>query len=117
MQRQTLTIHSLRTIDWFDNKVVDWATAGKQIGLDGQTRDILIYHFGFGDASIASEDGKYVFIYQKFGTKGLLIKNGQLVREINRSYYCADVYEYPAAFVKINNKTYLVHCPSGYRDR
>ena len=114
MQRQTLTAYSLQTIDWFDNKIVDWASAGKQIALDGQTNDLLKYHFGFGDASITSNDGQYVFIYLKLGTKGLLLKNGEILREINRSYYCADVYEYPAAFVTINSKTYLVHCPTKY---
>ncbi|WP_293306153.1 hypothetical protein, partial [Pedobacter sp. UBA5917] len=32
----------------------------------------------------------------------------------NRSYYCADVYEYPAAFVTLEGKTFLIHCPSKY---
>ena len=72
------------------------------------------YTFGFGDTAITSSDGQYAFIYQKLGTKGLLLKNGDILREINRSYYCAEVYEYPAAFVTIDNRTFLVHCPMKY---
>ena len=71
------------------------------------------YPFAF-DSAIISADGEYAFIYKKLGTKGLLLKNGELVREINRSYYCAASYEYPAAFITFQNKTYLVHCPMAY---
>jgi hypothetical protein len=49
------------------------------------------------------------------GTKGLLLKNGEILREINRSYYQADAYEYPVIFLSAKNgKTYLVHCPNAY---
>jgi hypothetical protein len=37
-----------------------------------------------------------------------------LIREINRSYYCSESYEYPAAFVKVDDVTYLIHCPLKY---
>ena len=29
-------------------------------------------------------------------------------------YYCADVYEYPAAFYETAGRTYLIHCPLKY---
>lgn len=55
------------------------------------------------------------FIYTRLGTKGLLLKDGEIIREINRSYYCADAYEYPAAFVTLSNdRICLVHCPKSY---
>ena len=76
-------------------------------------RYIDSYAYSF-DGAITSEGGEYAFIYQKLGTKGLLLKNDDLLREINRSYYCANVYEYPAAFVTLNGITYLVHCPIRY---
>lgn len=37
-----------------------------------------------------------------------------MVREINRTYYCADTYEFPAAFITVGIETYLVHCPIDY---
>jgi hypothetical protein len=59
-------------------------------------------------------DGNYVFIYQKLGTKGVLLRNGELIREIIRSFYCASAYEFPVAFITLDNKTYLIHCPIAY---
>ena len=104
----------MQTICWVDNTIVDYASAGKKYTLDGQVKELYKYTFGFGDTAITSSDGQYAFIYQKLGTKGLLLKNGDILREINRSYYCAEVYAYPAAFVTIDNRTFLVHCPMKY---
>lgn len=114
MKRQSIKTNNLQTICWFHNSVVDWASAGKQYTLNGKVNELHKYTFGFGDTAISSTDGKYAFVYQKLGTKGLLLKNGDLLREINRSYYCAEIYEYPAAFVTFNKRTFLVHCPFKY---
>ena len=114
MKRQSIKTNYLQTICWVDNTIVDYASAGKKYTLDGQVKELYKYTFGFGDTAITSSDGQYAFIYQKLGTKGLLLKNGDILREINRSYYCAEVYEYPAAFVTIDNRTFLVHCPMKY---
>lgn len=115
MQQHTLKTDYLRTIDWFKNEVVDWNSAGMCYALDGTKKQIQKYHFGFEcDSSITSQCGNYVFIYKKLGTKGLLLKNGEILREINRSYYQSEVYEYPAAFIFYKEKTYLIHCPNSY---
>jgi len=115
MKRQTIKTYSLRTLDWFEDKLVDWNSAGTQYALNGETKKLQKYHFGFVcDGSITSENGEYALIYQKLGTKGLLLKNGELLREINRSYYQSSVYEFPAAFLNHDNRTYLVHCPVKY---
>jgi len=115
MQRKTIKTNYLQTIDWFDNKVVDWNSAGTQYSENGETRQLQKYHFGFEcDGSITSKNGEYVLLFQKLGTKGLLLKNGEILREINRSYYQSSVYEFPAAFFTFKNRTYLVHCPIEY---
>jgi len=115
MNRITLEKTYIKTIDWFDGRIVDWNSAGTAYSLDGTTEILQKYHFGFRcDASITSEDGVYAFIYQKLGTKGLLLKNGEVLREINRSYYQSAVYEFPAAFLNFKGKTYLIHCPFEY---
>ena len=55
-------------------------------------------------------------IFTSLGTKGLLLKMPhQLIREVNRSYYCADAYEYPAVFYQNSQiRTFLIHCPQEY---
>ena len=114
MKRQSINTNHLQTICWVDDAIVDFASAGKQYTFDGQVKELYKYTYEFGDTAITSADGQYAFIYQKLGTKGLLLKNGDIVREINRSYYFAETYEYPAAFVTIDNRTFLVHCPLKY---
>lgn len=107
--------HNLQTINWFQDKIVDWAKAGTIYETTGQKSQRNKYSFGFNfDCAIHSTNGEYVFIYQKLGTKGLLIKGGEILREINRSYYQAHIYEYPATFLEYDNKTFLVHCPVSY---
>ncbi|HVS91407.1 MAG TPA: hypothetical protein VHE59_05195 [Mucilaginibacter sp.] len=115
MKRQTIKTNHLSTIDWLDGKIIDWVSAGQQYSLDGQQRQLAKYHFPFSfDGSITSQDGQYAFIYKRFGTKGLLLKNGEILREINRPYYFAERYEYPASFFVFDNVTYLAHCPLDY---
>jgi hypothetical protein len=115
MNRTTIITNYLQTIDWFDNCVVDWNSAGTLYFANGESRKLQKYHFGFScDASITSENGVYVLIYQKLGSKGLLLKDGELLRGINRSYYQSSVYEFPATFITFIHKTYLVHCPYAY---
>lgn len=116
MIRQTFLTYSFQTVSLLDDRVIDWAYSGRQFLLNGQYEELgsYVYSFPF-DSAVTCEDGIYAVIYQKLGTKGLLLKNGKILREINRSYYHADVYEYPVAFVKAkNNKTYLIHCPFQY---
>ena len=115
MVRQTIHTNFLRTIDWVNGNIVDWVSAGQQYSLNGEQRQLAKYHYAFGfDSSITSPDEQYAFIYKRLGTKGLLLKNGEIIREINRSYYQAESYEYPAAFITFENRTYLVHCPIDY---
>lgn len=115
MKRETILKAYVKTMEWFEEGIVDWNSAGTFYSLDGNTKKLQKYHFGFTcDSSITSPNGEYVLIYQKLGTKGLLLKNGELLREINRSYYQSAVYEFPAAFFMMNGRTYLAHCPAEY---
>lgn len=115
MTRQTFKTDSLKTIAWFKDSIVDWASGGQLYAPDGRKGQIGKYHHAFSfDASITSQNGQYAFIYKRLGTKGLLLKDGEVVREINRTYYCAESYEFPAAFITVGNETYLVHCPIDY---
>lgn len=114
MTRNTIAAGFIKTISWVNNAIVDWGNGGARYFIDGsKTSSHRYYPFAF-DGCINTADGRYAFIYQKLGTKGMLIKDGELLREINRSNYCANAYEYPAAFTTINDVTYLIHCPTEY---
>jgi hypothetical protein len=113
MRHQNLTGYP-RTIAWLGPGLMDWV---QNWCYDlAEPRDPQITRsFGFDfDRAIASADGRYAFVYKARGTKGILLKEGEELREINRSYYHAGTYEYPAAFVTVDDVTYLVHCPLNY---
>lgn len=115
MERNTITTNRLRSICWLNDSIIDWINSGMLYSPDGSKKQCSKYGFVFSfDASITSSCGTYAFIYQKLGTKGVLLKNGEQLREINRSYYFAENYEYPAAFATVNDVTYLIHCPFEY---
>jgi hypothetical protein len=115
MEHKKISVGFLKTISWLNESVIDWPRSGQQYAMDGQQKQLGQYYYAHSfDGAITSADGQYAFIYKKFGTKGLLLKNGDLLREINRSYYFAETYEYPAAFTAVNGVTYLIHCPLEY---
>ncbi len=115
MNRITLHKKYVRTLDWLNEQLVDWNSAGTTYSLLGESIQTQKYHFGFVcDGSITSPCGNFAVIYQKLGTKALLLKNGEVHREINRSYYQYDAYEFPITFFEFRGKTYLAHCPSAY---
>lgn len=116
MQRLTLQTNYLQTLSWFGDRIIDWANSGRQYLLSGQIQELGNYGFAFPfDSAITSDNKIYSVIYQRLGTKGLLLKNGKLLREINRCYYQAAVYEYPVAFVTTKDgRTLLIHCPNDY---
>ena len=53
---------------------------------DSPTGRIDAYRF---DAACVSPSGGYAVIYERLGTKGLLLRDGVIVREIDRSFYHA----------------------------
>lgn len=106
---------NVRSLCWHDQSLIDWVVGGTRYQLDGTiNRSSTVYPFGF-DAAVQSASGEVVVIYQRLGTKGLVLNNGQIVREINRSYYYADSYEYPIAILQhADLNEVLVHCPEKY---
>lgn len=105
-----------QTIDWLGDALVDWASGGSALILStGRTCNYAQYHLHYRfDGVVTSADKQYVLVYEKYGTKALLLKMGVLIREINRSYYEADAYEFPAVFFEFQDRTYLAHCPAEY---
>ncbi|MBY0432836.1 MAG: hypothetical protein K2U26_01870 [Cyclobacteriaceae bacterium] len=117
MKRITLPLsRPLQTMSWRNDYLIDWADGGTQYYLNGEVDSLGSYSYRFPfDSAVTSADGHFAVIYQKLGTKGLLLKDGEIFREINRSYYLADTYEFPVAFAKTKgNQTLLIRCPNGY---
>lgn len=112
---KTVLTHSLQTVDWLGDELIDWANAGTTYLLSGETRQLQTYRIGYRfDAACNTEAGRYVLLYERLGTKGLLLKDGEILREVNRSYYQANAFEYPACFARHGKTTFLVHCPDSY---
>jgi hypothetical protein len=100
---------------WSGEGLVDWVSGGIRYALDGGILDPHIRNGYRFDAAVMSQDGRYAVIYEKLGTKAVLLWDGRQVRELNRSYYHADVYEYPIALLTLpSGRTLLAHCPEEY---
>ena len=104
-----------KSLIWNGDVLVDWIEGGRKFFLDGRTHDGgICYGYRF-DRAVALNGGEFVALYEVLGTKGLILKNGNKVREINRSCCHADVYEYPIALFRLPDGTPgLVHCPNEY---
>jgi hypothetical protein len=100
---------------WKGDDLVDLTRGGESYSLDGSHRMAKLY-WGFRfDAALTSPSGQYSVIYERLGTKGLLLDGLKIVRELNRSYYHAEVYEYPITFAKgQDGQDLLIHCPDDY---
>ena len=105
----------MRSLCWNGDELVDFVGGGTRFRLDGSTtRAVINWAYRF-DSAITSRDGRYQMIYEKLGTKALVLRENKFVREINRSFYHAHVYEYPIAILDLpNDAVGLAHCPEDY---
>ena len=117
INRLEIPAKCVASLCWQGEELVDWVSGGIRYGLDGSsTSPMMLYGYRFNRA-IASTDGQFAVIYEALGTKGLVLKEGRIIREINRSYYCADVYEYPITlFNSQGEQRLLAHCPEEYNE-
>ena len=114
----TLGARDLRSLTWFGDTLVDWAAGGARYGLDG-TYDppsvIFAQNDHAYDAAVATSDGATAVIYQRGGTKALVIQHGEVIKELKRDCYHADAYEYPVCiWTNLEGQTLLAHCPDNY---
>jgi hypothetical protein len=105
----------IRSLCWRGDELVDWVGGGRAFAADGTERPARVnYGYRF-DAATASPDGRFAVIYERLGTKGLLLHDGRIVRELDRSFNFADAYEYPVAlFNDPGGRVLLAHCPGNY---
>ena len=115
--RVPLTNGPVRSLSWNGNELIDWAGGGRRFSLDGsEIRSHIHWAYRF-DRAISSRDGTYQVIYETLGTKGLVLKGNKVVREINRSFYHANVYEFPVAILDLpDGGVGLAHSPDEYNE-
>ncbi len=111
----TLPATAVRSLAWCRDGLIDWAGGGRTFALDGpSTPRRFGSAYPFDDVR-TSDSGEYVLQLVRLGTKGLVLHNGRVLREVNRSYYHADRYDYPAAFFRLpDGRDVLAHCPDEY---
>jgi hypothetical protein len=113
--RTELAAAGVESLCWTEGCLVDWVAGGECYALDGRRAGRAINYAYCFDAAVVSSTGRFAVIYERLGTKGLVLRDGTLVREINRSYYHANVYEYPVALTSMpDGRELLIHCPDEY---
>src|SRR5882757_9205229 len=97
-QEITIPCPKISTLLWYGDELVD-LTTGLQIGLEGSISPrswSLGYPFNRATA-IGQGETFWSVVYTNRGTKGLLMRDGQIHRELNRSHNFAHAYDYPVA--------------------
>jgi hypothetical protein len=123
--RTEFAIQGLRSIAWAGDDLIDWI-GGRRIRPDGT---VVAFGVGSGyrfDGSFSL--GEVGAVFETLGTKGRLMRsNGRIaqpnfvpigfdeLREIDRSYYHADVYDYPICLLNLpDGRDAIAHCPRRY---
>ncbi|HVG25760.1 MAG TPA: hypothetical protein VND45_16505, partial [Thermoanaerobaculia bacterium] len=114
MSHRILPARDVRSLAWVGDSLIDVVAGGTRYELHGEsTRGSVRWAYPF-DAAVTAPGSDFAVLYTRLGTKALLLKNGQLVRELNRSFYHAHRYEYPICLVPRGERTLLIHCPEVY---
>ncbi|WP_329379030.1 hypothetical protein OG625_11690 [Streptomyces sp. NBC_01351] len=103
------------SLRWDGDELVDAAGAFRRWTADGVEH---ASRFGYGseiDRAVHSPSGRWTVVYEERGTKALLLDGEKIARELNRSCYQAENYDYPVALgILPDGREVLVHCPDAY---
>lgn len=113
----TIPAQGVESLAWRGDSLVDWVGGGAVHELDGtHHRACVRYAYRF-DAVTTCPDGRLAVIYERQGTKGLVLRDGKILREINRSFYQAEAYDFPVCvWNAASGTTLLAHCPHEYNE-
>lgn len=113
-QRIACSEQSAKSLHFLGDELID-LVGWNAYAMDGSVRRHDVHVSYVLDAAAMSADGRYVLLHERLGTKGVLFKDGDFVREINRSYYQAHRYDYPVAlFTLPDGRGVIAHCPDEY---
>jgi hypothetical protein len=113
---RVISAAGVKSLVWSGDRLIDWVGGAVEYELDGTRRGPSISYAYRFDAAVASPSGNYIALYERLGTKAILIGPNRLpFREINRSFYHAHVYEYPILFFRLSDgREALAHCSDSY---
>src|SRR5687768_6433559 len=81
---------------WRGDELVDWVRGGDSWTEErGFVSASLSWGYGRFNSAVGDPSGRWAVVHERTGTAGLLLRDGQVVREIHRSTYHADAYFYP----------------------
>ncbi len=104
------------TLLWDGDEVCD-ITSGQRGNLAGSvTPKEMNMTYRFDRAvGVRTHDAHWAAAYTNRGTKAVLMKNGSVHRELNRSFYCAESYDYPIVIgADPNGRAIVIHCPNKF---
>lgn len=103
------------TLAWQGDSLVDVVGGEAAVGLDGVAAPRSVnWSYPFDRALVSAVSGTRI-IYQATGTKGIVAQSKKTVRELNRSHYHANAYEFPVALGCLaDGREVIAHCPDGY---
>ena len=106
----------VKSLTWEGDTLVDWVRGGTVYQLDGAVHPSYVNYAYRFDTAVVSPSGSFAVLYERLGTKGLIVNRARdIVREINRSFYCANAYDYPVTvFPLANGREVIAHCPAEY---
>jgi hypothetical protein len=110
-----IAVAGVRSLVWDRGSLVDWVAGGRRVRADGAIDEPSVRYAYTFDAATSLAASGYAVLYTKSGTKGLILCDGEVVREIDRSFYHANVYEYPIVpFRLASGREVIAHCPADY---
>lgn len=113
IRHTTLPAGPVASLTWHNQTLTDWINGGRQFHLDGRVSAEQHQLGGrFSDVAV-SPNGRYVVLYQKFGTRALLLVAGREPIPLHRSDYRADITPYPICLWTdpASGHTLMAHCP------
>ncbi len=114
-EQYKIKAEGVRSLCWHSDFLIDWVAGGITYHLDGEVgTEGRNYAYRF-DAAVMSPSGRFAVIYERLGTKGIVLDHGKVVRELNRSYLYSNAYEYPIALFQLpDGREVIAHCPEEY---
>lgn len=112
----TIKCQHVSTLLWDGDELAD-VTSNLRMRLDGTiSRATRTTGYPFDRAEgVRAGDMFWSVAYGNRGTKGLLMKNGNIHRELNRSFYFAHAYDYPLTVaLGPAGRVVVIHCPNSF---
>ena len=113
-RRTRIEAPAVRSLVWRGDELVDWVRGGDAWSLDGGHRPAR-RSWGYQRFDAAIGYREWAVVYERCGTAALLLRDGAIARELHRSPYHADAFEYPVCLGPgPDGRALLVHCPDAY---